>query len=322
MNEKQSIMTLLSEQTVKSQSDYQTRLNASIECARFLLHQGLPFHGHDECECSSNQVNYLELLHFLSKNNEAIKRVTFSEAPRHNKLTSPDIQKDITQTAVEEITNVIIKDLGDSLFSILIDESRDISINEQMAVVLRYVDNNGHIIERFLGIQYVRDTTTSSLNAAIEALFSKHGLSISRLCGQGYDGASNMRGEFNSLKTLILNNNPSDCFAHRLQLTLVVVTKKHNEVGDVFNFISSIINIVGASCKRMEVIREKQYARIIKGLENGEISNGRGLNKETSLIRYGDTRWGFHYVTIIYLLAMFSSVLDVLEIIREDWMNS
>jgi hypothetical protein len=54
MNEKQSIITLLSEQTVKSQSDYRTRLNASIECARFLLHQGLPFYDHDECECSSN----------------------------------------------------------------------------------------------------------------------------------------------------------------------------------------------------------------------------------------------------------------------------
>ena len=105
-------------------------MNASIECARFLLHQGLPFHGHDEYECSSNQENYLELLHFLSRNNKAIKRVTFSEAPRHNKLTSPGIQKDITQAAAEEITNVIIKDLGDSLFSILIDESRDISIKE------------------------------------------------------------------------------------------------------------------------------------------------------------------------------------------------
>jgi hypothetical protein len=45
---------------------------------------------------------------------------------------------------------VIIKDLGDSLFSILIDESCDISIKEQMAVVLRYVDNSGHIIELFL----------------------------------------------------------------------------------------------------------------------------------------------------------------------------
>ena len=65
---------------------------------------------------------------------------------------------------------------------------------------------------------------------------------------------------------------------HRLQLTFMVVTKKHNEIGDVINFISSIINIVGASCKRIEVIREKQYARIIEGHENGEIFSGRGLN--------------------------------------------
>jgi predicted house-cleaning noncanonical NTP pyrophosphatase (MazG superfamily) len=43
----------------------------------------------------------------------------------------------------------------------------------------------------------------------------------------------------------------------------VVVAQKHNEVGDVFNFISSIINIVGVSCKRIEEIRE-----------NGEISSG------------------------------------------------
>jgi hypothetical protein len=94
------------------------------------LHQGLPFHGHDECECLSNQGSYLELLHFLSTNNEVIKIFTFSEAFRHNKLTSPDIQKDITQVAAEEITDVIIKYLGDSLFSILINESRDISIKE------------------------------------------------------------------------------------------------------------------------------------------------------------------------------------------------
>ena len=185
-----------------------------------MLHQGLPFHGHDECECSSsNQGNYLELLHFLSRNNKAIKRVTFSEASRHNKLTSPDIQKDITQAAVEEITNVIIKDLGDSLFSILIYESRDISIKEQMAVVLQYVDHNGHIIERFLDIQHVSNTTANSLKAAIETLFSKHGLSILRLRGQGYDRANNMRGEFNGFKELILNNNPNayyvHCFAHR-----------------------------------------------------------------------------------------------------------
>ena len=62
-------------------------------------------------------------------------------------MTSPYIQKDITQAAAEEITNIIIKDLGDLLFLILIDESRDISIKEQMVVVLWHVDNNEHIIE-------------------------------------------------------------------------------------------------------------------------------------------------------------------------------
>ncbi|KAJ6873042.1 hypothetical protein NC651_032018 [Populus alba x Populus x berolinensis] len=103
MNEKQSIMTLLSKQTVKSQSDYRTQLNASIECAYFLLHQGLSFRGHGKCECSSNQGNYLEFLHFLFRNNGAIKRVTFSKAPRHNKLTSPDIQKDITQAVARRL---------------------------------------------------------------------------------------------------------------------------------------------------------------------------------------------------------------------------
>ena len=46
------------------------------------------------------------------------------------------------------------------------------------------------------------------------------------------------------------------------------------------------------------------------------------MNQETSLRRYSDTRWSSHYVTIIRLLAIFSLVLDVLEIIREDGMNS
>ena len=102
-----------------------------------------------------------------------------------------------------------------------------------------------------------------------------------------------MLGEFNGFKAFILNNNRSAYyvyfFAHKLQLTLVTIIKKHNKVGDVFNFISSIINIVVASCKKMEVTREQQYARIIEGLENGEIFSEQGLNQETFLKRYGDT---------------------------------
>jgi len=45
-------------------------------------------------------------------------------------------------------------------------------------------------------------------------------LSIKQVRGQGYDGASNMRGELNSLKSLIMREISSayyvHCFAHQL----------------------------------------------------------------------------------------------------------
>ena len=60
---------------------------------------------------------------------------------------------------------------------------------------------------------------------------------------------------------------------------------------------------------------------ISEGLQNGEISSGRGLNQHTSLKRFGDTRWGSHYGTLISLIFMFSSITEVLEIIVDDKSN-
>ncbi|XP_022892030.1 zinc finger MYM-type protein 1-like [Olea europaea var. sylvestris] len=61
-----------------------------------------------------------------------------------------------------------------------------------MAVVLRFVDKSGQVKERFLGMSHVTDTRAQSLKHAIDGIFSTHGLSISNLRSQGYDGASNM----------------------------------------------------------------------------------------------------------------------------------
>ena len=61
-----------------------------------------------------------------------------------------------------------------------------------MTAVLRYVNKNGYVVERFIGIENVTSTTSISLKETLNRLFSRHGLSMSRLCGQRYDGASNM----------------------------------------------------------------------------------------------------------------------------------
>ena len=58
-----------------------------------------------------------------------------------------------------------------------------------MALVLHYVNKNEIIIEQFLGIVHVASTITLSLKYNVESLLCEHNLSLSRLHGQGYDGA-------------------------------------------------------------------------------------------------------------------------------------
>ena len=89
--------------------------------------------------------------------------------------------------------DLIIKDVGDAFFSILIDKSQDISVNEQMSIILRYANKAGHVVKWFIGIEYVSSTTALSLKYVVNKLFSRYGLSISKLQGQCYDGASNMQ---------------------------------------------------------------------------------------------------------------------------------
>ncbi|XP_020695550.1 zinc finger MYM-type protein 1-like [Dendrobium catenatum] len=195
-----------------------------------------------------------------------------------------------------------------------------------MAIVIRYVSEKGQIIERFLGIVHVPETSARCLKKGVEQVLSNYNLSHSKIRGQGYDGASNMSGEFNGLKALFLDDNKSayyiHCFSHQLQLALVAVAKNHVQIALLFTIISNVMNIVGVSCKRRNQLRDKQHDMTLSALQNGEVFTGRGLNQEISLRRPGETRWGSHYESLIRLITMFSSVVDVLEIILEDGISS
>ncbi|XP_057798119.1 uncharacterized protein LOC131014237 [Salvia miltiorrhiza] len=293
-NQKQHIQYAFDKQTDQNRRDYRMRLNASIDCVRFLLRQGLAFRGDDESKTSANRA--------------------------------PSIQKDIVNVAAAKTINIIMEEIGGSLFSILVDESRDISMKEQMSIVLRFVNKDGCIVERFVGVEDVTSTTALALKEAICCFFSRYNLSISRLRGQGYDGASNMQGAFNGLKALILKENPCafyiHCFAHQLQLALVAVAKKHILVSALFFSVTSVVNVVGASSKRCDILHQKEAEKIFSALNNGDLVSGRGLNQETTLKRSRDTRWSSHYDTLISLITLFSSTIKVLEIIVEDGVSS
>ncbi|XP_021746199.1 uncharacterized protein LOC110712089 [Chenopodium quinoa] len=102
------------------------------------------------------------------------------------------------------------------------------------------------------------------------------------------------------------------CFAHQLQLTLVVVTKRNDSCGWLFEILANLLNVVGVSCKRREMIRNSQAQEVAQALEVGEILSGSGLNQELGLKRPGDTRWGSHYKCLVNVIRLFSTIVKVL----------
>ncbi|CAN1253821.1 Zinc finger MYM-type protein 1, partial [Linum perenne] len=157
-------------------------------------------------------------------------------------------------------------------------------------VVLCYVDGKVCVLDRFLGVCHVSDTKATSLKKAIESMLVKHGLSISKVRGQGYDGARNMKEEINGLKTLILEESPSayyiHYFVHRLQLALVDLAQNHDDVNVFFFIVGVVTNLVGASCKRQDIIQETQANKIEETIALGELETEHGLNQEIGIKRH------------------------------------
>ena len=93
----------------------------------------------------------------------------------------------------------------------------------------------------FFQVVSVDDTNALTLKKEICNVLARYDLSIENLRGQGYDGASNMRGEWNGLQALFLKDRPYayyiHCFSHKLQLGLVAVAK---EVHDIWLFFFKI----------------------------------------------------------------------------------
>ncbi|XP_070048912.1 uncharacterized protein [Nicotiana tomentosiformis] len=243
LKQKQSIQTSFDRQSSQTKLEYKIRLKASIEVVRLLLNQGLAFRGHREDESLLNKGNFLEILSWYAERCDKIRDLVLKKAPKNDQLTSHKIQKDIIIACKIETVKAIMDDLNGDFFALLVDESCDVSCKEQLAIVMRYVNRCGSVMEHFIGIVHC------------------------------YDGASNMQGDLRGLKTLIQQESKSaysiHCFAHQFQLTLVAISKKCLEVGELVLLVSNVLNIVGDSFKRMDDLRESQAEKVQEALDMG-----------------------------------------------------
>ncbi|XP_065635079.1 uncharacterized protein LOC112024383 [Quercus suber] len=191
MNQLQHLQRVVDHFTTEQIANNRLQLKASIFIVRYLAFQAIAFRGNDESFSSLNRVNFFESLGIVTFFNEKIAKI-IEKAPKNATYTSPRIQKEILHVFSAKVKKAIWEEIGDAKFCIMVDEARDESIKEQMAVVFRYVDVEGFVKERFFGLIHVVDTAALTLKKGIYSLLSQHCFDIQNIRGQGYDGASNI----------------------------------------------------------------------------------------------------------------------------------
>ena len=171
---------------------------------------------------------------------EHVRCITNKETHVH--YLDHKIQNELIHMLASAIKSEIIKKIKSAkYFSVILDCTLDASHQEQMSLIIRYVDlsSGGVCIEEsFLGFIDIKDTTGQRLFDAVQNELKQLDLDIDNVKGQGYCYGSNMKGCNKGVKTKFLEVNPrafySACGCHSLNLALCDMAKNCGRAKDFF----------------------------------------------------------------------------------------
>ena len=223
----------------KEKADNRKAMLTIISTIRFLAHQGLPLRGSyvssDGCETNSN---FLQLLHLRK---EDIPTLNTWLQRSHDRYTSPSIQNELLEIMATMILRKITRSLSGKLFSIMVDETSDISNTEQLVFCLRYVDEDLTTHEEFIGLYDMDCTTAENITRVIQDVPLRLSLQMSNCRGQCYDGAGSMAGCRTGVATTIQQQEPralyTHCYGHALNLAVQDYVKNNSILRDALDTV-------------------------------------------------------------------------------------
>ena len=98
-------------------------------------------------------------------------------------------------------------------YSILVDEVTSHN-QELMPLVIRFVDRNCNIREKFVKLSSLTRLTRKAIASVVVSDLEGLGLDICRIRGQGYDGASNMSSTFSESASSLRTRKGTTCCLH------------------------------------------------------------------------------------------------------------
>ena len=269
--------------------------------------QNLSLRGHrnDSTHYSSpNPGNFQALLNFRVDSGDSKLKQHFETAKKNATYRSKTIQNKLITICGEQIKQKIISEIKESncpIYSVLGDEATDCSNTEQMPIVLRYVDSNKEINERFIKFVECDRVTGEALAENIEHTLEEVGLHLENCRGQGYDGASAMSSQVKGVSGRILTKNPKalyfHCSSHRLNL-VVAKTCELPSVKNMLGTAQKISSFFSPSPLRTQLLKKKM----------AEIGSKRQKLKSPST-----TRWVERISSLNGMVELFEAIFQSLE---------
>ena len=210
----------------------------------------------------------------------------------------------------EHIRSTIIQRIKDaSFYSILADESQDVSNMEQMPLVLRYVDSPGVIREDFIKFVHCKSGISgAAISDSIKSEIRSLGLTLDNCRGQGYDEAGNMAGRYNGAAALIKNDYPKalyvHCASHRLNLC-VRSSCKIMTIKNMMSDVKAVSDYFNSSPKRADYLKTNIVQIFPK-------------DKHMKLIDLCRTRWIERLVALDRFQELYEAIMITLENIYKN----
>ena len=141
------------------------------------------------------------------------------------------------------LDEIIRRVKGAEMYAIIAYETPDLCKTEELAVLVRYVWDRV-IEERLLAVEPMEETTAEALFHTIQEKLQQCGIEFSNMCGQCFDGASNVSGIHTGLQARIKEISPSaiytHCYAHVLNLVIVDTMSNNSIARDFFGTLQNL----------------------------------------------------------------------------------
>nr|XP_022905212.1 uncharacterized protein LOC111417225 [Onthophagus taurus] len=181
-------------------------------------------------------------------------------------------------------------------YSVLADETADISGTEQLSIGMRYFDEETQQVqEMFVGFIELKDLDAKSIARSIDEFLTKEDLNINKCVGFGFDGCSTMSGKDGVVQAILRKKYTKalyfHCSCHKLNLVI-------NDL----NSLPEIRNAMGTTKDTINFFRESVLRRKL-------IPN---------ISRLCETRWSEKHKTIRVFKENLPVILEALQTLSQE----